>query len=42
MARRLKALSIDDVNPLTLPVSIISWMKFPIGIVSGTYVPGPW
>ena len=42
MARRLNALSIDEVNPLTLPVSIISWMKFPIGIVSGTYVPGPW
>src|SRR4029077_713945 len=42
MARRLKAPSIDDGSPLTLPVSIISWMKFPIGIVSGTYFPGPW
>ena len=42
MARRLKELSIDEVNPLTFPVSIISWMKFPTGIVIGTYVPAPW
>ena len=31
MARRLKALSIEEVSPLTLPVSIISWTKFPTG-----------
>ena len=42
MASRLKALSMDEVNPATSPVSIISWTKFPTGIVSGTYVPGPW
>ena len=42
MARRLNALSIDEVNPPTLPVSISSCTKFATGMVIGTYVPGPW